>query len=425
MLRLLGGLVVCITTLYCPPNSRTGQGRGRKGTGLYPELAAVRMFDGLSPNLQSEVARLVATMPIELTRAEMARRGIDLDEKTVHRIALNVGIQMLAVRTEELRRFQSGEMPAGTAFAGKRIAVAIDGGRVRVRKVNKKSRVGKKRKRRSFSTDWREPKVLTIYELDEKGRKVRGSESIIDGTLLGPDATAELVAMHLHRLGAAAAAEVVFLADGAPWIWDRLPWIRRRVGIAVWRTTEVLDWSHAVHHISLALEALGIESSERRKLYWQLRGLLKRGQAWELVDRLSELAHGQPDDSDVWVEIRYFEKHVKADRLGYAHFRRCGVPQGSGAIESTIRRVINLRLKGNGIFWKEENAEAIFQLRAALLSGRWDKQLAEVHEKVASDRRIDWNWQPTDIMSDLKADTVAPPLSPQPQAEEPSTVRAA
>jgi hypothetical protein len=35
---------------------------------------------------------------------------------------------------------------------------------------------------------------------------------------------------------------------------------------------------------------------------------------------------------------------------------------GSGAIESSIRRVINLRLKGNGIFWLEENAEAILAL---------------------------------------------------------------
>jgi hypothetical protein len=417
MLRLLGGLVVCIATLYCPPRRRTGNGRGKKGTGLYPELAALRMFDGLSPNLQSEVARLVATMPIERARVELARRGIDLDEKTVHRIALNVGLQMLAVRTEQLWRFRSGQMPAGTMFAGKRIAVAIDGGRVRIRKVNKKSRVGKKRKRRSFCTDWREPKVLTIYELDEKGRKVRGSKCIIDGTLKNADAAAELVAMHLHRLGAAAATEVVFLADGAPWIWDRLPWIRRRVGIAVWQTTEVLDWSHAVHHISLALEALGIESSERRKLYREFRGLLKRGREWELIDRLNELAIGQSVDSDVWVEICYFEKHANAGRLRYAHFRRNGVPQGSGAIESTIRRVINLRLKGNGIFWKEENAEAIFQLRAALLSDRWDEQLAEVHEKVACDRRSDWEWQPIDIMADLKVNTVAPTTSPQLQAE--------
>ena len=40
-------------------------------------------------------------------------------------------------------------------------------------------------------------------------------------------------------------------------------------------------------------------------------------------------------------------------------FRRRGVPLGSGAIESAIRRVINLRLKGNSISWYEENAEGM------------------------------------------------------------------
>lgn len=47
-----------------------------------------------------------------------------------------------------------------------------------------------------------------------------------------------------------------------------------------------------------------------------------------------------------------------------------GLPVGSGAIESSIRRVINLRLKGNGIFWKEENAESMLQLRSMVISDR-------------------------------------------------------
>ena len=55
----------------------------------------------------------------------------------------------------------------------------------------------------------------------------------------------------------------------------------------------------------------------------------------------------QPDDSPVWREIRYLTKHSEAGRLRYDCFRYRGVPLGSGAIESTIRRVINLRLKGN------------------------------------------------------------------------------
>ena len=58
----------------------------------------------------------------------------------------------------------------------------------------------------------------------------------------------------------------------------------------------------------------------------------------------------EPGDSAVWREVRYLTKHSDAGRLRYNCFRCRGVPMGSGVIESTIRRVINLRLKGNGIF---------------------------------------------------------------------------
>ena len=44
-------------------------------------------------------------------------------------------------------------------------------------------------------------------------------------------------------------------------------------------------------------------------------------------------------------------------------FAAVGCRLGSGAIESAIRRVINLRLKGNSISWYEENAEGMLMLR--------------------------------------------------------------
>lgn len=38
------------------------------------------------------------------------------------------------------------------------------------------------------------------------------------------------------------------------------------------------------------------------------------------------------------------------------------MPIGSGAVESAVRRVINLRLKKTWIFWKEESAEEMLLL---------------------------------------------------------------
>jgi hypothetical protein len=39
--------------------------------------------------------------------------------------------------------------------------------------------------------------------------------------------------------------------------------------------------------------------------------------------------------------------------MQYAAFVASSVPIGSGAIQSAIRRVVNMRMKSNGMFWLE------------------------------------------------------------------------
>jgi len=395
--------VITVMTLYCSPRGRTGKGRGREGGGLYPELAAYRVSEGCSPNVQSEVGRLVGLLPIEQARAELARKGQELDEKAVRRIAGELGAQMLTTRTRDLMRFRAGNLPAGNEFAGKDIVAEIDGGRLRVRTIVKKVRRNGKTKRKKFRVEWREPKVVILFEVDKNGRMVRGSRPVIDGTLQGPAELIELVAFHLHRLGAARANSVTFVADGAPWIWKRLDWVVTQVRLEPSRVMEVLDWCHGVHHLSVALAALPLAEGQRKELYRRLRGLLKKGSSRIVINELKTLAAGQADDSPVWREIRYLIKHSDAGRLRYNYFRCRGVPLGSGAIESTIRRVINLRLKGSGIYWTEDNAEAVLQLRAAVVSGRWEEIVDHTREAMARDRRTDWRWTPLVCLTELKA----------------------
>jgi hypothetical protein len=412
-------------TLYCSPRGRTGRGRGPEGSGLYPELAAYRIGEGCSPNAQSEVGRLVGLLPLEQSRAELARQGLELDEKSIRRIAGELGAQMLATRTRDLLRFRRGELPAGSEFTGKSIAIGIDGGRVRVRTVMETIRVSGKRKPKKFRIEWREPKVVILFEVDKKGRMVRGSRPVIDGTLQGPDALIELVAFHLHRMGAALARVVTFVADGAPWIWKRLDWVIAQAKLDPNRVVEVLDWCHAVHHLSVALAALPLTESQRKGLYQRLRGLLKEGKSQDVIAELKVLAVNQPEDSPMWREIRYLTKHSDSGRLRYDCLRRRGVPLGSGAIESTIRRVINLRLKGNGIYWTEGNAESVFQLRAAVVSGRWEEILEHTREAMAKDRRTEWRWMPPECLAELKALEEEEDDLPQPSAKKQSKRTAA
>ncbi|MDA1017988.1 MAG: hypothetical protein O3A00_26460 [Planctomycetota bacterium] len=45
--------------------------------------------------------------------------------------------------------------------------------------------------------------------------------------------------------GCGAGEQVVFLADGATWIWGHIEWITQAVGIDKHSVTEVLDFYHA------------------------------------------------------------------------------------------------------------------------------------------------------------------------------------
>lgn len=423
-MRLLGGLLVWVTTLYCGPAARTGKGRGREGTGLYPELGVLGIQEGKSPALVYAVGRLTALLPsYALAREELAERGVPLNLKEVHGIGRYAGQAVLAYRYRELMDYRAGKLSTADG-RGKRFGVMIDGGRTKLRRTTRRQQgqgQAKTQKRR-YRTEWREPKLLIVFEMDERGQMKKGTQPIIDGTFAGPDEIMEVLALRLHQVGAAQAKVVAFRADGAPWIWDRLEWVIRRVGLKAKQVSRGLDWCHAVHHISLALEPV-LEGAERQRVFKKLRKWLKAG-SWrkvvrELMSRTVDAEDAQmPKASAMWTEIDYLERHGAAGHLDYARYRRRGLPLGSGAIESTIRRVINLRMKGNSIFWKEENAEALLALRGLVLSGRWKTTFAKITESVTGDRRLLWQWQSPDMPAELKANvTIAPPTPQVPAAE--------
>jgi hypothetical protein len=416
--------VVWIATTDCGPKTRTTNGRGREGTGTYPELAALGIRKGATPALQSQVGRLTALLPsIELARDELRRQGPTLDEKTVHRMARQLGAEILTTRTRDVQRFRDGLLPVGQEMVGQHVVAQVDGGRVRIRtQVETRKRKGV-RYRRKIRVEWREPKLLILYKSDRKGRMLRGTRPWIDGTMNGPDHLMELLAFHLHRLGAARAKIVSFVSDGAPWIWNRLDWVERRAGLDPKRVERILDCCHAVHHVSLALQALGLTEAERTGTYRTLRHQLRAGRSREVVATLRRMAQAQPFDSAVWVEIEFLDKHES--HLHYDWFRYRGRPLGSGAIESAVRRVINLRLKGNGIYWREENAEAMLVLRAAVLTGRWQETMERTQAAMSSDRRRDWQWEAPDMVAELNSGVpIQPPVSQPEFSDRDGTIAA-
>ena len=54
------------------------------------------------------------------------------------------------------------------------------------------------------------------------------------------------------------------------------------------------------------------------------------------------------------------------------------IPSTVTLIESTIRRVVNLRLKGASVYWKESTADDMLLLRCLYKANRW--QTFEIKE---------------------------------------------
>jgi hypothetical protein len=370
---------------------------------------------GQSVALAGLIARQSALMPsFELARQELARRGLSLNVKVVHRTTHGLGRQLLIARRCDLQRYRDGLMPAGAELCGKRVCVQLDGGRIRLRKVTRKQRGKGKSKgqKRRYKGQWREPKLMTIFEIDGNGRMARKTRARIDGSFAGPDEVMELLAMHLHRLGAAQAGVVVFLADGAPWIWERLGWVVKRVGLDEKKVAYALDWCHALHHVGLALAAAGLPEPEHRRVFKKLRKWLRKGHAAAVLNELEGLAEQRGALGALAAPVAYLDKHLEAGHLEYDEMQRLGLPIGSGAIESAIRRVVNQRLKGNGLMWCEGNAEGMLLLRAAALTGRWEEALREALQSSCRDGRQDWHWSSPDMPIQLKADApIEPPVS--------------
>ena len=134
---------------------------------------------------------------------------------------------------------------------------------------------------------------------------------------------------------------------------------------------EGIAYEDAVQRIHAVAEELKGWRADKKAIWTKkMRRKMLRGQLDEVRVELHQLCRGR-NAKKIRSLIRYFDRH--AARMRYADYKQRGIPLGSGAVESCIRRVVNLRLKGNGIFWAERRAEGLLHMRAQLLSGQWKR----------------------------------------------------
>src|SRR2546425_10402163 len=268
------GLAVPVRVTYY---RRKGQRRaGKRSAGVYAGLVLLGIYDRCTPALASEVSLLAAMLgSLDEAQDVLAARGVELDTKTVRLIAYRYAARARLVQQAENTAFED-------TVAGRRGVISSDGGRMRLREIKRGPKTTQGRRRHTGA--WREPKGLIGDVVDAEGKREACFAPFIDATLKGPDAVFALLRSYLQRLEITQADQVLFIADGAPWIWKRVPLLVQALGLAVEQVHELLDFYHAVQHLG-QVAALRKDWSAKARARWrtQQRHLLMRSEVEQVI----------------------------------------------------------------------------------------------------------------------------------------------
>ena len=134
-----------------------------------------------------------------------------------------------------------------------------------------------------------EPKLLTIYVVNEQGKKFRTSAIPItnDGTYSGYQRFIQILEMYLVNLGISQAKQVLLIGDGAEWIWIHIPPLLKKLQCPH-QTYQLLDFYHAASHLQDFADAALSTNNERQQWFKKARKSLKKGQALDLIRNMGE-----------------------------------------------------------------------------------------------------------------------------------------
>jgi len=333
---------------------------GRKGVHLALDLWG--FFGKKSPSLAFRGFRNAVICPSYETACNLLRDdGVVMSENW-----LRMHLKWLDNLTPEQRvKLSCGD---SETLKGRRVVVEVDGGRYRER-TSRKGRIPLELKRRGYDSSWREPRLFTIFSVDENGTPEKDRLYHVDGTTGDLQDFLELLEAYFRHLDIAEASEVELVSDGAPWIWDKVPELLRTIGLPPEKLTQLMDYTHAKQNLLNTIDLCSFPFKyERDQFIEEAKDLLFAGDVETLKSRvLSCAARGCQRKIKAKFD-GYFHNH--RHRFGYAQAN--GIwPLGSGAIESSVRRILNMRVKAPGSHWHANAAETVIFLRSKLLTGRW------------------------------------------------------
>jgi hypothetical protein len=201
--------------------------------------------------------------------------------------------------------------------------------------------------------------------------------SVTNSRSFGPLMAAEAQSRNFY-----AAKRRAFVADGAAYNW------------AIHRGyfpdfEPIVDLLHVVCYLFGAAQAVSLDQTQGWARYQEWLRAVWQGRVSEVIAVMSDHQErlGRPPPAAEWSgsdprvvvaeAVTYLGNN--RDRMDYPRYRREGLPTTSSLVESLVGE-FNARVKGRSKFWnRPSGAEAILQVRAALLSedGRLERYFAQ------------------------------------------------
>ena len=332
--------------------------------GRCPLDDALGLIDGASPGLVRLASRAAAREGFEAASDDLKElAGIRIDGRQIQRLVAHSGPKVAAQLKLTGPDVQAKPMPI--------CYVEADGTGI---PMVAEELEGRKGKQEDGSAKTREVKLGCVFsqtQTDQEGQPMRDHQSTsYVGTLESVESFAPLLRDEARRRGIGKSQKVVFIGDGAAWIWELA---RTHFPLAIL----ILDFYHMMeylHELSQLLYGKDTPWAGRMKDQWKEQ--MQRDEVQAVIDAMKKRAQQLGEVSADTVQkiqekIGYLENNK--DKMRYGTFREQGLFYGSGVVEAGCRTVIGKRLKQSGMFWSQTGAENILALRCALMGNRWEE----------------------------------------------------
>ena len=309
----------------------------------------------LSPSAQAGLVRLGTWMPFAHAAEELAHFWrVRVGTSTARRQTEAAGAAYVAVQTAAAEAVERAggdrDAPAGPP----RLFLSADGAMVPL-----------------VGGEWAEVKTLAVGALPPAGAATptgRATALSYFSRLTDAATFTRLALAETARRGVPTAGTVVAVTDGSPWLQGLIDDHRPDA-------VRILDFPHAVEHLTSAAQAT-FGAGDGRAAAWVAAQAhrLKHDDPMAVLLALLDLpvrAAPQPEAAALARRATLCYLAARWDAIQYVTFQAQGYPIGDGAIESANKRIPEARLKGSGMRWARANVNPLLALRTVAANDRW------------------------------------------------------